>query len=125
MANGVTKQVPPSANGSVSYSYTSPDQNDPSSALDADTSPLGDFELEDGNFEWDNNGEMFGDLPELSNGDNGEHHEKRKKSADDEEDEDDAGGKRRESDGTTSKKPGRKPLTGEPTTVSQVVREQR
>ena len=86
--------------------------------FEAETSPLLDFDLEDGSFEWDNSG-MIGDLPVLPDGDNGGHHDKRKKSID-EDDGDEAGGKRRESqEKTSARKPGRKPLTGEPTTVSR------
>ena len=94
--------------------YTSPDQ-------EGDTSPLGDFELEDGNFDWDNSGDLFGDLPGLPNGDGSEHHDKRKKSIDDDDDEEETGGKRREGDEKTARKPGRKPLVGEPTTVSPFI----
>ena len=87
--------------------------------FEADTSPLLDFDLEDGNFDWDNSG-MIGDLPGLPNGDSGDHHDKRKKSIDDE-DGDEASGKRREGgEKTSARKPGRKPLTGEPTTVSRM-----
>lgn len=96
--------------------YRSPDQGD--FGFEGDTSPLGDFDLEDGNFDWDNSGDLFGDLPGLPNGDNTEHHDKRKKSVDDIDDEEETSGKRRESDEKTARKPGRKPLTGEPTTVS-------
>ena len=103
--------------------YTSPDQETPASGLvdgpDSDTSPLLDFELEDGNFDWDNTG-MIGDLPRTSNGDETEHHDKRKKSID-EDDGDEGTGKRREGEEKGSaRKPGRKPLTGEPTTVSHI-----
>ncbi|KAL8785413.1 MAG: hypothetical protein Q9195_008648 [Heterodermia aff. obscurata] len=99
--------------------YRSPDQETPASGLpdgpDSDTSPLLDFELEDGNFDWDNTG-MIGDLPTTSNGDDTEHHDKRKKSID-EDDGDEGTGKRREGEEKGSaRKPGRKPLTGEPTT---------
>ena len=101
--------------------YRSPEQATPNSGqfddLEADTSPLLDFDLEDGNFEWDNTG-MIGDLPEMSNGDDSGHHDKRKKSQD-EEGGDEGSAKRREGeDKSSARKPGRKPLTGEPTTVS-------
>lgn len=96
--------------------FTSPEQDGPASGQFEDTSPLGDFELEDGNFDWDNSGELFGDLPEMPTGEDIEHHDKRKKSADDDGQEE-VSGKRRESDERGAKKPGRKPIIGEPTTV--------
>ena len=104
--------------------YKSPDQETPTSGrldgLESDTSPLLDFELEDGSFDWDNTG-MIGDLPTTANGDDTEHHDKRKKSID-EDDGDEATGKRREGEEKGSaRKPGRKPLTGEPTTVSLII----
>ena len=103
--------------------YRSPDQETPASGhldgLESDTSPLLDYELEDGSFDWDNTG-MIGDLPKTSNGDDTEHHDKRKKSID-EDDGDEGTGKRREGEEKGSaRKPGRKPLTGEPTTVSHI-----
>lgn len=48
----------------------------------------------------------------------GDTHDKRKINEDDGPAGDDGGGKRREGDDKTAKKPGRKPLTSEPTTVS-------
>lgn len=97
--------------------YMSPEQDGPASGQFDETSPLGDFDLEDGNFDWDNSGDLFGDLPALPNGDGTEHHDKRKKSMDDDGAEE-GSGKRRESDEKGARKPGRKPITGEPTTVS-------
>ena len=83
-----------------------------------DESPYLDFDLdgegEDG-FNFDDEGQMIGDMPEDNSG-NDEHH-KRKSIPDDEED-DEGGGKRREGDDKSGKKPGRKPLTSEPTSVS-------
>lgn len=96
--------------------YASPEQDGPASGHFEDTSPLGDFDLEDGNFDWDNSGDLFGDLPTLPNGDNTEHHDKRKKSSDDDGGEEEGTGKRRESGEKSGRKPGRKPITGEPTT---------
>lgn len=101
--------------------YTSPVQQTPSSmaigAPSFDESPYMDEYLEDGNFDWDNNDTMIGSIPGNSADDeDGEHHDKRKNLEDDQ-DEEDGGGKRRESDDKTSKKPGRKPLTSEPTSV--------
>lgn len=107
--------------------YISPVQETPGSGLldSFDDSPSLDFEnLEDGNFDWDTTGEqLFGDLPGGEyNDDEHENHDKRKASIDDE-DEEEGASKRREGDDKTVKKaaqkPGRKPLTGEPTTVGR------
>ena len=98
--------------------YASPTQNgpDPSLISSLDESPL--FEdLDDGNFEWENGGDqLFGDIPENDFNDDGELHDKRKASMGSEDGEEGAS-KRQEGDGKTPKKPGRKPLTAEPTTV--------
>lgn len=101
--------------------HQSPDQETPSSgpfdALENDTSPLLDFDLEDGSFDWDNSG-MIGDLPGVSNIDDTEHHDKRKKSTDEDEGIEGTGKRREGEEKGSARKPGRKPLTGEPTTVS-------
>ena len=101
----------------------SPDQETPSSGqydgLDNDTSPLLDFDLEDGSFDWDNSG-MIGDLPGASNVDDMEHHDKRKKSSDEDEGIEGTGKRREGEEKGLARKPGRKPLTGEPTTVSYI-----
>jgi AP-1-like transcription factor len=87
----------------------------------ADDSPYLSFDLDaegDDQFDFDSNGPLTGDLPgDLPQPDYSELHDKRK-SVGDREDDDEGGGKRRESEGGTGKKPGRKPLTAEPTTVS-------
>ena len=85
--------------------------------LDQDESPL--FEdLDDGNFDLDYGGEqLFGDVPNNDPAEEGDLHDKRKASLDSE-DGDEETSKRQEGDGKTPKKPGRKPLTAEPTTVS-------
>lgn len=78
-------------------------------------SPLLDFELDDGSYDWENSAEkLFGNLPGASNDEEGDLHDKRK-SPEEEEDEE-SGHKRREGEDKSAKKPGRKPLTGEPTT---------
>lgn len=82
------------------------DFSDESPFLDFD--PDGDF---DDSFGYDEeSGRMIGDLP-------GDLHDKRK-SIDGQDDDDEGGGKRREGEDKTAKKPGRKPLTVEPTSVS-------
>lgn len=104
--------------------YTSPIQQTPGSGQlsSFDESPFLDYDnLDDGNFDWDNSGDqLFGDLPGTEYNDDGEHHDKRKASIDDD-DEEEGSSKRREGDDKSGKKaaqkPGRKPLTGEPTTV--------
>lgn len=99
--------------------FTSPVQETPGSGQlgSFDESPFLDYELDDGNFDWDNSGDLlFGDLPGAESYGDGEHHDKRKASMDDE-DEEEGMSKRREGDDKTAKKPGRKPMTGEPTTV--------
>jgi AP-1-like factor len=80
-------------------------------------SPFIDYEADydfDGSYDFPD-GEMIGTLPGTSG--EFELHDKRK-SFDGEEDDDEGGGKRQETDEKSSKKPGRKPLVTEPTTVS-------
>ena len=104
--------------------YESPIEQVPGSgtlgSMGFDDSPFLDYDLDDGNFEWDNSGDqMIGNLPGMSgNDEDGELHEKRKGHGEDHDDEDGGGGKRREGEERTAKKPGRKPLTSEPTSVS-------
>ncbi|KAL6714326.1 DNA-binding transcription factor yap1 [Lecanora helva] len=84
-------------------------------------SPFLDYEnLDDGSFDVDFNDEqLFGDLPGAEFNDDSENHDKRKAS-NDEEGDGEASSKRREGDDKSTKKsaqkPGRKPLTAEPTT---------
>jgi AP-1-like transcription factor len=59
--------------------------------------------------------------PVSFDGGDGDLHDKRKSMEDDDEDEDELEPKRREGEEKTAKKPGRKPLTSEPTTVSIVI----
>ncbi|PGH02237.1 hypothetical protein AJ79_07686 [Helicocarpus griseus UAMH5409] len=83
--------------------------------LDFDGSPFLDFDF-DVDFDANGAGEMIGDLAGTSSaGDEGETGEKRK-SIDGKDDEEESGKRRRETDDKTAKKPGRKPLTSEPTT---------
>lgn len=100
-------------------SFNSPVQVTPGSGQlsNFDESPFLDYDLDDGNFDWDNSGDqLFGDLPGAELYGDGEHHDKRKASIEDE-DEEEGTSKRREADDKTAKKPGRKPMTAEPTTV--------
>ncbi|KIV92030.1 hypothetical protein PV10_06508 [Exophiala mesophila] len=80
------------------------DFSDESPFLDFD--PEGDF---DDSFTFDGSSRMIGDIP-------GDLHDKRKSIGGDDDDEEEGGGKRREGEDKTAKKPGRKPLTSEPTT---------
>lgn len=100
--------------------YTSPQQDAPGSAsltnMGFDESPFLDYGLDDGNIDWDINDDLIGPLPGAS-AEEEESGDKRKSPGDADED-DDGGGKRRESDDRIGKKPGRKPLTSEPTSVS-------
>lgn len=108
---------------------TSPLQAPGSGSLtNLDESPFIDYdydfdnEASYGEYDFSNisQGQMIGNLPGTSSdGDAAPHdsHDKRSLSDDDEND-DEPDGKRREGDDKTSKKPGRKPLTSEPTSVS-------
>lgn len=109
--------------------YTPTDSSAPGSGrLDYnDDSPFLDLPLdgEDG-FDFDDQGQMFGDLPEDDEYENGttdpDHLHDKRKSMGGEDDDDEGGGKRREGDDKQAKKPGRKPLMNEPTTVSMTQR---
>ena len=105
------------ANGSSLY--TSPIQNGPNSGSlsNLEDSPIYD-DFDDANFDWENSVEqLFGDLPGNDLNEESDLHDKRKASTDSADGEEGAS-KRQESDGKGPKKPGRKPLTAEPTTVS-------
>ncbi len=71
--------------------------------------------------------QMIGNLPGSAssegddNGDSTVDGGDKRSHPDDDEDEEDGGGKRREGDEKQSKKPGRKPLTSEPTSVSLLI----
>ena len=103
----------------------SPVQQAPGSATlnGFDESPFIDYDYDfdgDAGFDYDfgndANDLMIGKLPGSSSDGDAEAHDKR--SHPDDEDDEEGGGKRRESDDKLSKKPGRKPLTSEPTSVS-------
>lgn len=89
-------------------------------------SPFIDYDYEfdaDGSFDYDfgneTQGQMIGKLPGTSSDGDADAHDKRSHPDDEGEDEE-GGGKRREGDEKASKKPGRKPLTSEPTSVSDL-----
>jgi AP-1-like factor len=100
--------------------FTSPQQSTPADAfasLGVEESPFADYLDGDTSFDFDKADDaalMIGALPGDTPSD--ESHEKRK-SPDDDGDEEEGGGKRREGGDKQAKKPGRKPLTSEPTTV--------
>lgn len=62
--------------------------------------------------------QMIGELPGATSSDGDAEGNDKRSHPDDEEDNEEGGGKRREGDEKVSKKPGRKPLTSEPTSVS-------
>lgn len=101
--------------------FASPQQNTPANGFNANSieeSPFLDYMDGDNSFDYDNSDMMIGALPGDSPQRNGDSNEKRKLSPDEDGDDDDeGGGKRREGEDKQAKKPGRKPLTSEPTTV--------
>lgn len=109
-----------SMSGAIDPSYfASPQQSGTLSTFDTfnvDESPYLDFAEGDPNFdfgEYDGDDTMIGPLP----GEEGDVHDKRK-SPEGSDDAEENGGKRQEGEDKAPKKPGRKPLTSEPTTVS-------
>jgi len=119
----IDTSVPASNNFAMAASALteSPLQDPSSGTLGFEESPFIDYDYEfeaDGSFDYDFNndsqGQMIGKLPGTSSDGDADIHDKRSHPDDDDEDEE-GGGKRRESDGKGSKKPGRKPLTSEPT----------
>ncbi|KAF2110708.1 AP1-like transcription factor-like protein [Lophiotrema nucula] len=102
--------------------FASPQQSTPSGAFsngNVDESPYVDFLDGDNSFDYDNADDdlMIGALPGDSPGrKRSEDAAEKRKSPDDDAEDPDGGGKRREPDDKQAKKPGRKPLTSEPTT---------
>lgn len=110
----------------TSFDNTSPLQAPGSGSLtNLDDSPFVDYEYDFdndasfGDYDFSNlpQGQMIGNLPGSSSDGDAPTHDKRGHDEDDEND-DEPDGKRREGEDKTSKKPGRKPLTSEPTSVS-------
>ncbi|THV48131.1 hypothetical protein BGAL_0266g00060 [Botrytis galanthina] len=108
-------------NASTSAFNDSPTQAPGSGTLNGfEESPFIDYDYEfegDDSFNFDftndSQGQMIGNLPGTSSDGDADNHEKR--SHPDDDDDEEGGGKRREGDDKSSKKPGRKPLTSEPT----------
>jgi AP-1-like transcription factor len=126
-AASVSPELPTSSPGKAN-------QEDGSNATNAvQESPFLDYDYDfgpDSSFDFDFSGDgqakMIGDLPgsvgkDDSKASSPENDNSDKRSHPDEDDDEleEGGGKRRESEGKVSKKPGRKPLTNEPTTVSE------
>ena len=116
-------QFPYPANSLDPAYFASPQQSTPATGFDnlgMEESPFVDYIDGDNSFDFDNadNGDlMIGSLPGDSPGDGNE----KRKSPDDDGDDEEGGGKRsRDGDDKQAKKPGRKPLTSEPTTVCLV-----
>ncbi|KAL2069710.1 hypothetical protein VTL71DRAFT_14389 [Oculimacula yallundae] len=82
--------------------------------IDYDYEFDGDGSFDYGDFNNDSQAQMIGNLPGSSSDGDNENHDKRSHPDDDGDDEE-GGGKRREGDEKAAKKPGRKPLTSEPT----------
>ena len=118
--NGSQFQFP--ADGFDPAIFTSPQQSTPAGAFSSigiDESPYIDY-IDGDNFDFDNadNSDlMIGGLPGDSPEQDGEDGVEKRKSPDDDVEDPDGGGKRREPEDKQAKKPGRKPLTSEPTTV--------
>jgi AP-1-like factor len=107
--------------------FASPHQSTPANAFSSmgvEESPFIDYLDGDNSFDFDGAergdlmiGSLPGDTPD------GESNDKRKSPDDDaDEDDEEGGGKRREGEDKQAKKPGRKPLTSEPTTVRSASR---
>lgn len=124
-----TRSNMPGGNSGAKSAETSAGASGPSmpgsGRLDlSDESPFLDYPLDgegDDSYNFDEDGQMFGDLPDDDAADTVadayEHLHDKRKSIDGADDDDTGGGKRREGEDKTAKKPGRKPLTSEPTTV--------
>jgi AP-1-like transcription factor len=97
-------------------------QESPYLDYDYDFGPDSSFDFD---FSSDGQAKMIGDLPAGPRSDSkasspeNDSSDKRSHPDDDDDDLEEGGGKRRESEGKVSKKPGRKPLTNEPTSVSR------
>ena len=115
-ANGISSAA--KSRQDPSQAYPSPDDlQQPISSGRFEEGPLLDFGLDDGNFDWDNNEDSLNLLEDGQiDNDHVEHDEKRKH-PDEDDDEQEGSHKRLESEEKASRKPGRKPLNGEPTTV--------
>jgi AP-1-like factor len=115
------------ANNAMTLSPTSltqsPAQNDSFAGFDSPYLDNYDYDYGDTSFDFDfsndTNAKMIGDLPGTAKSDSAEGETDKRAHPDDDEEEsgNENGAKRRESTEKVAKKPGRKPLTSEPTTV--------
>jgi len=103
----------------------SPQQKNPNSFQESPYLDNYDYSFGDSTYDFDTpdvTGQMIGDLPDASTSDSpeneGSEKEKRAHPDDEDDEENKNGAKRRESTEKVPKKPGRKPLTSEPTSVS-------
>ncbi|KAF2706248.1 AP1-like transcription factor [Pleomassaria siparia CBS 279.74] len=113
----MNSQFPYTGDGIDPSFFTSPQQNS-LNGIGIDESPYVDY-LDGDTFDFDNadNSDlMIGGLPGDSPEHDGEESPEKRKSPDDDVEDPDGGGKRREPEDKQAKKPGRKPLTSEPTT---------
>lgn len=124
-ASNIDTSFPQSAMAPGSFTE-SPLQAPGSGTLGFEESPFIDYDYEfdaEGSYDYDfandSQAQMIGNLPGTSSDGDADTHDKRSHPEDDG-DEDEGGGKRREGDEKSSKKPGRKPLTSEPTSVSSI-----
>ncbi|PGH27722.1 hypothetical protein AJ80_00509 [Polytolypa hystricis UAMH7299] len=98
--------------------FESPTDNAPGSAdlgFGGDDSPFLDFDF-DVDFDPDETEDLIGDLPSGTNGSEEPETREKRKSIDGNQDNEEGGKKRKENEEKVAKKPGRKPLTSEPTT---------
>lgn len=122
--NGSQFHYPVGLDNSLNASFfASPQQGTPAGAFSnvgIEESPFVDPLDFDNSFDFDNadnNDLMIGALPGDSPENDGEDGAEKRKSPEDDVEEPEGGGKRRDTDDKQAKKPGRKPLTSEPTTV--------
>lgn len=116
---------PPSANPlSMAPSFLESPLDGSATLNGFEESPFVDYDYEfdaDGGFDYDfanDSQQMIGKMPGTSSSDGDADGNDKRSHPDDDGDDEDGGGKRREGDEKSSKKPGRKPLTSEPTSVS-------
>lgn len=111
--------APPSTSSGLELDQSNIYQDGDLGAVDSSPYLGFDFDADgDENFDFDEDSQLIGDLPnDSSTLEDGHLHDKRKELGD--QSTENGGGKRREGEPKVPKKPGRKPLTAEPVTVSQ------
>ena len=124
MANGKSNGTVSAARNGIdaAKAYPSPDDlQQPISGGRFDEGPLLDFGLEDGSFDWDNNDDSLNFMDNGQLDDDHFEHDDKRKHPDEDDDDQEGSHKRLESEDKGPRKSGRKPLTGEPTTVCAMV----